>query len=153
MIKRLILTAFILIHISSNAQTKLIISYDTSGNQMQREYCNGCSSRSASQIKKTDSLNVVAKEESLPKEQLADAIAILPNPTQGQLVLSWGTDLAKRIQQIKIVGYHTPFQKVIPYQSTQQTVSIDLSREPSSIYIVQFYLLDGSLITKKIIKK
>jgi hypothetical protein len=135
------------------AQTKLIISYDASGNQMQREYCNGCSSRSASQIKKTDLLNIVVKEESLPKEQLADAIAILPNPTQGQLVLSWGTDLAKRIQQIKIVGYHTPFQKVIPYQSTQQTVSIDLSREPSSIYIVQFYLLDGSLITKKIIKK
>jgi hypothetical protein len=153
MIKRLILTAFILIHISSNAQTKLIISYDASGNQMQREYCNGCSSRSVSQIKKTDSLNVVAKEESLPEEHPADAIAILPNPTQGQLVLSWGTDLAKRIQQIKILGYHTPFQKVIPYQSTQQTVSIDLSREPSSIYIVQFYLLDGSLITKKIIKK
>jgi hypothetical protein len=144
---------FLCLSMNALAQTKLIISYDTSGNQMQREYCNGCSSRSASQIKKTDSLNVVAKEESLPKEQLADAIAILPNPTQGQLVLSWGTDLAKRIQQIKIVGYHTPFQKVIPYQSTQQTVSIDLSREPSSIYIVQFYLLDGSLITKKIIKK
>jgi hypothetical protein len=148
-----VIVVFILFNVSLKAQTKLIISYDASGNQMQREYCNGCSSRSASQIKKTDSLNVVAKEESLPQEHPVDAIAILPNPTQGQLVLSWGTDLAKRIQQIKILGYHTPFQKVIPYQSTQQTVSIDLSREPSSIYIVQFYLQDGSLITKKIIKK
>lgn len=139
--------------INAFTQTKLIITYDTSGNQVTREYCDGCNSRTTSQAKQIDSLTVASKDPDQEIEELLDEITVLPNPTLGNVTLNWEADFAARIDQIKIVGYHTPFQKQIPYQDKQQAVSIDLSREPSSIYVVQFWMTDGTLITKKIIKK
>lgn len=148
----LLMSVGMLFYIHSNAQTKLIITYDPSGNQMQREYCNGCASRT--QVAETQKEKVPA-EETLDSEiqNNTDEITIFPNPTDGQVLLQWKEDFGARISHIKIVGYHSPFEKKLSYTNSVQSLTVDLSREPSSMYIVQFYLLDGSLITKKIIKK
>ncbi|XLS28978.1 hypothetical protein ACJD0Z_17495 [Flavobacteriaceae bacterium M23B6Z8] len=152
--KALLLVFFTtLLWLQTNAQTKLIVTYDNSGNQLTREYCDGCTNRTASQTKEVDSLTTVIKEIPESTANLDQRIEVLPNPTYGEVTLSWDTEIAAQIRHIKIVGYHTPYQKNIPYSQEQQTISIDLSKEPSSIYIVQFWMTDGSLITKKIIKK
>lgn len=136
----------------SQAQTKLVITYDTSGNQLERSYCNGCSNRSAATQENEEKQLPLEIEEATPTDQ-TDTIMILPNPTQGEVVLSWEANFGTQISQIKIVGYHTPYEKTVPYQKDAQAIAIDLSTEPSSIYIVQFFMNDGTLITKKIIKQ
>ncbi|WP_340199530.1 T9SS type A sorting domain-containing protein [Ascidiimonas sp. W6] len=138
--------------ISVQAQTKLIITYDASGNQLERSYCNGCNNRSVAPAQNKEKQLPEASKEATPTDQ-TDAILILPNPTEGEVVLSWEANFGTQIAQIKIVGYHTPYEKTVPYQKGIQAVAIDLSKEPSSIYIVQFFMNDGTLITKKIIKQ
>lgn len=133
------------------AQNKLVITYDPSGNQLERSYCNGCANQSSAQRITLDSIPALVDE--TPKATDEDSILILPNPTEGEVALSWTADFGQQISYIKIVGYHTRFEKNLPYQKNQQALTIDLSREPSSVYIVQFHLNDGSFITKKIIKK
>jgi hypothetical protein len=96
-----------------------------------------------------------ASEEDQAKElddELIANIQTFPNPTTGLLTALWEADIAGLVEEIRVLGYQNNIEFSIPFSTTENSATIDLSSRPADIYFVQFYLADGRRITKKIIK-
>jgi len=89
--------------------------------------------------------------EKLTQEQLAD-VQVTPNPTSGLLMAMWQENVVGAVKEIRILGYHYGIEFSIPYQGNIDSVTINLTEHPDDLYFVQFYLMDGRFVTKKIIK-
>lgn len=133
----------------------IYLNYDAAGNQVQRFYC---SHEGSCQIPEppTSILEEGSEEteetRTVEQHEIADSFSIYPNPTKGPLLIKWEQAVKDQIQAIKIIGYHTPYNRPIVFDENDLSAEIDLSNEMSSIYIVQFFLADGQIISKKIIK-
>ena len=116
------------------SQTKLTFSYDAAGNQTQR--CYGCSG---------------AKSDS-DLENLENNISLVPNPTSGRLTLLLKGEAAQQVKNVTV--YSTlgrEVQKLTLDEFSAET-QLNVSKQPTGMYLVQIGLNDGSLITKRIIK-
>lgn len=130
----------------------IYLSYDDAGNQVQRFYC---ATDGSCQIPDPPTKTFEEETEetsSMEQQDIADFFTIYPNPTKGPLLIKWEQAVKDQIQAIKIIGYHTPYNRPIVFDENNLFAEIDLSNELSSIYIVQFFLADGQIISKKIIK-
>ena len=132
--KSLFLMAMLCSSYYGYSQTKLTFSYDAAGNQTQR--CYGCSG---------------AKEDS-GLENLENSISLVPNPTSGRLTLLLKGEAAEQVKNVTI--YSTlgrEVQKLTLDEFSAET-QLNVSKQPTGMYLVQIGLDDGSLITKRIIK-
>lgn len=134
-----------------NIGSKLVLNYDTEGNQNQRVYCygQGCVIPVPESFSEED-IETVLKEGIDKESTISDNdFTIFPNPTSSILNISLSDNL-KTKDKIKI--YNPNGQKVLEFVIKGQSISTDLSELSSGLYLIHVYLENGSFITKKIFK-
>lgn len=132
----------------------IYLSYDDAGNQVQRFYCatDGSCQIPDPPTQTSEEEEATHETRTMSSQELANSFSVYPNPTKGPLLIKWEQAVKDQIQVIKIIGYHTPYNRPIVFDENNLFAEIDLSNEMASIYIVQFFLADGQIISKKIIK-
>lgn len=137
-----------------NNGSKLVINYDSEGNQNQRFYCwsNTCPVPEPESL--TDENIVVLKKSSENLDKIEDFdvsnISIYPNPTEN--ILNIELDKEQNIIG-DIIIYNLNGQKVFEFSTTKQNMTTDISSLSNGTYLLHFHLEDGSSVNKKIIKK
>jgi len=135
------------------SQSKLIFSYDSASNQVERKYCENGDCNTAKSANKKEEVSIEEPEETIAENtELDNSLAIFPNPTKGLLTLTWHQDYSNSINEIVLIDISSKVHQV-PYRSGNHEANIDLSSWPIGMYIVKFFLKDGTTLTKKIIKK
>jgi hypothetical protein len=147
-----------------NDDSKIILSYDTAGNQTQNFYCGDptfCAPPAARKPQEKEDIideNIVYEDpkgdlfdEELPEEIFSEShIHIFPNPTDGLVTLKLEKTTLKNIYSIKL--YNTNSSLLQSFK-VKENLQLDLTNKPSGVYLLHIHLNKGKSITKKIIKK
>jgi len=144
--------SFFLISISGFSQSKIIFSYDTTGNQLNRIYCENGDCIGKKQTEQEQENSDVVEESSTRLEAFDESVSIFPNPTEDLVTITWNLKYSKEVSQIMLVDILTKIHS-IPHQSGENKIHIDFYNWPSGLYIVRILLHDGNIISKKIIKQ
>lgn len=148
---------FILISFGTSAQSKLIFSYDTSGNQNQRFYCAAepCNPPSpttrvtAPSIKTEDAEKYNATENEFIEN---GSLRIFPNPTTDKVIISFNNSLTDYFNQLKVYNMYSTLIRQIKIEKNSSRIEFDLSDKSAGLYLFVFEKADGSTIIEKIIK-
>ena len=136
-----ILLAFVLALLCFTATAETVeYGYDACGNRISRQIV----------LRGNKSLSTTDTQEDFSEEQLgAVQVKISPNPTYGQLkvALQGEEEIRGTIEVYNIQG-----RKVAQVQSVEASNMIDISAEPSGIYLMKLRVNDENS-TWKIIKK
>lgn len=146
--KQLLFLTF-LFYFISNAQHKITFGYDSAGNQTNRAYCFGCSSKPAKEIKEIEAL----VEDDLEKFYPEDLISYYPNPVKEELFLTWqfvDNDFVKMIEVFSLTGQ---LMKKYICTSLENSQNIPFQEYPSGVYVVLLNYNNGEQKSIKIIKK
>ena len=138
-----------------NNDSKLIFSFDTSGNQTQRFYCSAPEYCSPVASRKQE-VNAYTFEEEIGLDEAPDVITqlkIYPNPTSGMVTIQIENTLLDNLECIKLYTINSVLLKDIDLKGAKNKLALDLSGHPSGLYFVHIHLKDGTSMTKKIIKK
>ncbi len=129
--------------------TKLVFLFDTAGNQIVRKP----PSESTALKTKLPPQQVFGEPSEGPEESdpLDDSIAIFPNPTKGDLAVTWNGEYNNLIEKITVTDIAG---RAIPVKFDQERVEakVDLRNHPTGVYLVSFHLTTGRTIGKKILK-
>ena len=152
--KRFILTPLtLLLVLLTNAQDKLVFSYDNSGNQtLRNRICLNCTALKAVLPKETDSLQTLLAEE--PIDGLKDfKIVAHPNPVTDILQVEWIENPER--QPIQLMVFSWDGRKLLDHRLTdkQGSRNVDLGRYPPGIYLLAIVYKNGEKESFKIIKK
>jgi hypothetical protein len=129
---------------------KIFFSYDNQGNQIERKYCLGCSSRTIGTLaKKGDTL----KEENLQTKSLAGVISYFPNPVKDELYLEWETIDDNTVISINVYGMNGQLLKTYFGNRKVNFQNIAFHSYPSGVYAVVLLFNNGEQNTIKIIKQ
>lgn len=140
------------ITIFSNAQQKIVFTYDAAGNQIRRELCiSGCTSsaKPATEIKEIEAL----VEEDLLKFSQEDVISYYPNPVREELYLKWELTNDSAISSIQITNMNGQILKKFSNLQRLTNQNIAFAEYPSGIYLVVMNYSNGQQKTIKIIKQ
>ncbi|WP_264538120.1 T9SS type A sorting domain-containing protein [Flavobacterium sp. N1736] len=137
----------------STAQSKILFSYDTAGNQIKRELCiSGCvtSKKVNDSVKDIESL----VQGDLLKFASEDTFSYYPNPVKEELYLKWKISDENNIQNIQVYNISgqvlTSFKKG---KSGDDNQNISFSNYPIGIYMINLVYKNGDEKTIKIIKQ
>ena len=141
-----------------NTDSKLIISYDLAGNQIQNFYCGDpsyCSPPAArKQKEKEEHVSSTTDDENAEEVEGVTLnnhdVHIYPNPTSGFVTLRLENIPLKNIHSIKL--YNTNSVLVKNTNPKNNTIRLDLSSLASGVYFVHIHVNEGKSITKKVIK-
>ncbi len=127
------------------AQSKLIFTYDTAGNQIQYKYCEGSDcDENKSTVEET-----IAE---VPLEEINTAsFSVYPNPAHDRIFAKWDQNTDQKLQRVEIVDM---MGKLLSGEliATNQGAELTLEILPAGIYFVRFLFDDTTVITKKILK-
>lgn len=116
----------------------ITFKYDDSGNQIERKFSQLNIETDKNGIK--DSISTIE-----------NLIKIFPNPTKGNFYIEWDKTLIGDIAKIEI--YSTSgLIKQFNIAPLQDKLKIDITSQIAGIYFTRLYFLDGTIISKKIIK-
>ncbi|MFZ2283933.1 MAG: T9SS type A sorting domain-containing protein [Lutibacter sp.] len=158
--KKLLLFTFLFFFIlfQINAQSKLIFSFDTAGNQNQRFYCEGepCSPPVPA-AKSTETIKEIAEIENLNAIENQDLIAdsklnIYPNPTRERVFITFQNSSDNSIKQLNVFNAYSSLVKIVAIAKNYNQLVFDLSGQASGLYLFVLVKEDGSTITEKVIK-
>ncbi len=149
----ILILLFLLTTTTTFSQSKLIFSYDSASNQVERKYCKDGNCGTGKSSSKKQKANQEETEEIIVDNlEFDNSLAIFPNPTKGLLTIKWGQKYSNTIKDIVLIDLTSKVHH-INYNSGNHEAKIDLSSWPIGLYIVKFLLNDGTTVTKKIIKK
>ena len=148
---------FILISFGTSAQSKLIFSYDTSGNQNQRFYCAAepCNPPTPSTRTTDPSLQIedTEKYNALENQFLENgSLKIFPNPTTDKVIISFDNSSIDYFNQLKVYNIYSTLVKQVKIEKNNSRIEFDLSDKSAGLYLFVFVKTDGSTIIEKIIK-
>lgn len=148
--KILLLLIFCLLGISSKAQNKLSFDYDAAGNQILRQWCSGCHSKTTNETPKEIE---EIKPEDLQKFYPEDVISYYPNPVKEQLYLKW--EVINNNNVVSIELYNLNGQTIKSYKKLEGTNSftISFSELPKNVYSLNLIYANGEQKSIKIIKE
>ena len=123
------------IGLKSMAQDKIIFTYDTAGNQIQRELCINCPLGTGKVYK--DSKTIV--EEDLVKSDVSDQISYYPNPVKQELYLQWNLINENVVTSIQV--YSIAGQVLQSFNNTEniKLQTITFENYPRGVYAVILY--------------
>ncbi len=129
--------------------TELVFLFDAAGNQIVRR-----PPETATALKAK--LPPVAATEEGPEtvdepDPFDDGIVLLPNPTKGELAVTWAAEHDGLIEDITVTdlaGKQIPIAK----GTDGSRASVDLRDRPTGVYLITFRLKSGRTVGKKIIK-
>lgn len=129
---------FVFIISLSQAQEKLVFTYDDDGNQLERNYeCAIC-------------LTITGSGNTVP-----DDLRAYPNPTNGILTIDWvGEYKDNKVYMVYVTSLNYTYTKVFllfEYGSVE-SLTLDLTGQPAGIYIVNYFVQPGVTFSRKIIK-
>lgn len=75
---------------------------------------------------------------------------LAPNPTSGLITLGWTQEVNNLITEIYIISLNGAYQIPINFQSSDGSVTIDLSSYPPGQYVAKFILNNGVTVNKQI---
>ncbi|MEX0272964.1 MAG: malectin domain-containing carbohydrate-binding protein [Flavobacteriaceae bacterium] len=148
--------------------SKLVFVFDTAGNQMARRP-EASTGKSAPGTKKQGALAAENTQETpeVPTEKvlsvepinalaeeatLDNSIDIFPNPTRGRLTMEWEAQYNDMIRDI-MVSDMANRQIRVDWQTGDREATVDLTGYAPGVYLVNFYLTDGTVVQKKVIKR
>lgn len=134
----------------SQAQPKLIFSYDTAGNQITRTICisGSCTSKPAKEIKEIEAL----AEEDLLKFSEEDFISYYPNPVKEELYLKWELVADKTVTSVYLYAMNGQVLKTYNNLKNGNTLNIPFLEYPTGTYLLVLVYNDGEQKTIKIVK-
>lgn len=133
-----------------SAQQKITFSYDSSGNQINRELCLSCTSKKVEESPKEIEALV---EDDLLKFSPQDVISYYPNPVKEELYLQWQLTPDNYVSSIHV--YNVTGQVLRTYQGNESINSLNIPFQsyPSGVYLVLLSYKNGGEKTIKIIKQ
>lgn len=137
-----------------NNDSKLIVSYDVSGNQTQNFYCNNkdfCSPPSAKKKIKENTFSSTDINEEEIIEDLSESVFVYPNPTSGYINIKLKESFIPNIHSISLYNVNSSLVKEI--SDKKEIINLDISELANGVYILHIHLKEGKSITKKIVKK
>lgn len=150
--KKIITLILLGITIISNAQQKIIFSYDAAGNQIRRELClTGCDplAKPTKEVKEIEAL----AEEDLLKFSPEDVFSYYPNPVREELYLKWELTNDNAISSIQVSNLNGQILKRLSNLERLSTQNIPFGEYPSGIYLIVLNYSNGQQKTIKIIKR
>lgn len=146
--KQLLFFTF-LFYFISNAQHRLNFGYDSAGNQTNRAYCFGCTSKPAKEIKEIEAI----VEDDLEKFYPEDDISYYPNPVKEELYLKWQLTENTFVKEIKIFSLTGQLLKQYICTSSVNNQNLPFQDYPSGVYAVLINYSNGEQKSIKIVKK
>lgn len=135
------------------AQSKLIFSYDASGNQNQRYYCTStnCTPPPPPPIAPLEEETTQLKPTEETIQRGTSIFTIYPNPTDGYITVSVDSEHKglNMIQVYDVTGRLIMNKKV---EVNTQSTLLDIKKYPAGIYLMRFVHGNGHIVSKKIIK-
>ena len=119
-------------------------SYDSSGNSATAIDC--------MPINDNSNNNPNSEYSSSDIEEFSSLIVLSPNPTSSTLIASWSGNVFGKITEMQVANTMGISITVTPIFSSQENVLINLTSQPTGIYIVKFILNSGQFISKNVIK-
>lgn len=137
----------------TTAQSKIMFSYDTAGNQVKRELCiSNCqaSKKALNEIKETE----VLVQDDLLKFAEGDDISYYPNPVKEQLYLTWQVENDNMVKSLEVYNLNGQILETIAHSKTgDNNQTISFNRYPTGVYMVVLNYKNGDPKTIKIIKQ
>jgi flagellar hook assembly protein FlgD len=120
--------------------------YDAAGNQIKREYCASCSSRT-SNVKEYKDIT----EEDLQKFHPEDIISYYPNPVKDELYLQWETPNEEKVVAIEIYSFNGQLIRTIKNLNENKAI-ISFNEFTVGTYLVNLNYATGYQKSITIIK-
>ena len=158
--------------LSINPDSKLIFSYDVSGNQKQRFYCEeeGFCSPVAPESRMINEEGVKIEEEGvvvaeqtdvpLPGEEIEKEIesqdvkhTIYPNPTNGKVTIQLSGKDYNLTNSINIYSVNGSLVNRINIKNPTNQMELEISNMSSGTYFIHMHFTNGTTTTEQIIKK
>lgn len=143
--KNFILILF-LTSLISNAQNRVLFSYDAMGNQKKRVICLQCTT--GKQVKEPTQLT----EADLIKSDVSDQISYYPNPVREELYVKWTLVDDKKVENISVFNLNGVLLKQYKGFNTNNLQTIPFSSYPGGMYEVVLIYNNGEKKTLKIVK-
>lgn len=133
----------------SNAQQdKIRFEYDNAGNQIKRELCSNCPSKSSNYIAIEN-----LEEKDLLKFFAEDVISYYPNPVKEELFLKWELINGKNVNTIEIYSLGGQLVKKYSNLDLSNKLNIPFNSFPEGVYTVLLLYSNGEQKDIRIIKK
>ncbi|MDR2205688.1 MAG: hypothetical protein LBE36_05980 [Flavobacteriaceae bacterium] len=123
---------------------RVFFEYDEAGNQIYRGLCTTC--------KDSDSNNDVGN--ATLAEQIENKIQVAPVPVQTDLTVIWDLSIKNYITKIEMLPYNgfSILKSVNINSNSDNSYVFPMGSYPYGVYYLKFYLTDGSVYTRTIIK-
>lgn len=119
---------------------KITFSYDVEGNQIQRNYCYSCTSKTASPAP----IEIISDE---------DVISYYPNPVKEELYLKWELLKDNTVTTINVFGLNGQLLKSYSGLTKTNSKNITFQNYPTGVYAVVLMYSNGEQKSIKIIKQ
>ncbi|MGI9526105.1 MAG: lamin tail domain-containing protein [Weeksellaceae bacterium] len=86
-------------------------------------------------------------------EDLSNHFYLAPNPTNDFTTLSWDQEVHNLITTITIIPINGAYEIPVQVSPSTNSVLVNMTTYPFGIYIVQFHLNTGGVVTKHLIKQ
>ncbi|TDX11253.1 T9SS type A sorting domain-containing protein [Flavobacterium sp. S87F.05.LMB.W.Kidney.N] len=147
--RRLFLVFFLFYCLCSEAQHQITFQYDSSGNQTNRTYCFGCSSKSVKEIKEIEAV----QEDDFEKFYPEDQISYYPNPVKEELYLKWTASDELNVNSIGVYSITSAVLDYYPIKSGLNNQNLPFQSYSVGVYFVVLNYNNGEQKSIKIIKR
>ncbi|WP_185963929.1 T9SS type A sorting domain-containing protein [Flavobacterium restrictum] len=128
---------------------KIVFTYDTAGNQVQRELCINCTNPNAKYVSNPKMLK---KEELIPSEA-SDLVSYYPNPVKEELYLKWELALTNPVTTIQVYDLNGRTLKSFTQTNKDTSCTIPFLSYPVGMYLIIFNYTNGEQKKIKIVKQ
>jgi hypothetical protein len=136
----------------TNAQQKIVFSYDAAGNQILRSLClSGCNPTGKS-IEEVKEMAAVTDDDLL-KFSKEDVISYYPNPVKEQLYLKWELINDNKVSSITVYGISGLVLQTFSRTESTDNQIIPFGEYPRGVYLVVLNYRNGDQKTIKIVKQ
>ena len=147
--KNYLLALFLLFSLYSFAQQKIRFEYDTAGNQILREFCFNCNSRTPSDAKQINEIT----ENDLKKFDPQDGFSYYPNPLKETLYLQWNDSNQSKIKTINLISVNGVILNSISNLEKTNNYVVNFEQYPVGVYMLLLVYENSFEKTIKIIKQ
>jgi hypothetical protein len=125
----------------------VIFEYDEAGNQIYRGLCTYCVDNDINNDPANQTVLTLA-------EQIESKIQTVPVPVQTNLTVMWDLSIKGYIAKIEMLPYNgfNILQNVSINSNSDNFYVFPMSSYPLGVYYLRFYLTDGSVYTRAVIK-